>query len=531
KAPAWCSVDLRDGNQSIKTPMSLEKKLEFFKFLTETGFKEIEIGFPSASETEFQFARALIERGLIPDDVTVQVLTQSREKIIRRTFEALRGVRRAIVHLYNNTAPLWRQIVFEKTKDEIVEIAVEGANLLNEMAELYGPERFAFEYSPECFSQTEIEFSLEVCDAVMDAWSGRNGRIVNLPLTVESATPNVHADQVEYMCKNLANRGDIIVCLHAHNDRGTAVAATEFGLMAGADRVEGTLFGNGERTGNADIVTLALNLYSQGIDPGLDFSDIDKAIEVYELSTGIPVHPRHPYAGDLVYTSFSGGHQDAIHKGMKRMKERNGTWEVPYLPIDPRDVGRSFDPVIRFNSQSGKGGAAFILEHNYGITVPKKMQGDFGPKVIEACDANGNEMTPDEVYGLFKETYINLSNPVLLEKYSESSGEPASIKAVLSVGGETAEVAGEGGGMVDAFCNALSGFLSFGFEIKNYSQHAMESGNRSRAITYVEIESETASGKKTYFGAGLSGDIGASSLRAVVSAVNKALIDAGRFTR
>ncbi|MCL2664787.1 MAG: 2-isopropylmalate synthase, partial [Defluviitaleaceae bacterium] len=378
KAPAWCSVDLRDGNQSLNVPMLLDEKLEFFKFLCETGFKEIEIGFPSANETEFKFARELITRRLIPDNVSVQVLTQSRGHIIERTFEALEGVKQAIVHLYNSTSPLQREVVFKKSKDEIISLAVNGAVQMVALAERYGSERFMFEYSPESFSQTEPDFAVEICNAVTDVWRGKK-IIINLPFTVETCLPNVHADQIEYMCGRLNGRDNLTVSLHAHNDRGTAVAATELGLLAGADRVEGTLFGNGERTGNADIITLAMNLFSHGIDPKLDFSKIDKAIDIYEKSTGLRVHQRHPYAGDLVYTAFSGSHQDAIRKGMHRMADSGcgvSFWNVPYLPIDPCDVGRSYDPIIRVNSQSGGAATAYVLERNFGINMPKRMYRD-----------------------------------------------------------------------------------------------------------------------------------------------------------
>ena len=376
KAPIWCSVDLRDGNQALEKPMNLDQKIKFFKFLVERGFKEIEVGFPAASDTEYIFTRTLIEENLIPDDVVIQVLTQSREHIIKKTFEALKGVKKAIVHLYNSTSTLQRDVVFNKDKKEITELAVFGAEMIEKLSEEYGKEHFLFEYSPESFTGTEMDYAAEICNAVLDVWKPTPDRkvIINLPSTVEMATPNIYADQIEYMCEHLKYRENVLVSLHTHNDRGTAVAATELGMLAGADRVEGTLFGNGERTGNSDILNLALNLFSQGIDPELDFTDINKSIKMYEASTGIDVHPRHPYAGDLVYTAFSGSHQDAIKKGMAKMEEHPDHWEVPYLPIDPADVGRSYDPIIRINSQSGKGGIAYILEHNYGLIVPKSMQ-------------------------------------------------------------------------------------------------------------------------------------------------------------
>jgi 2-isopropylmalate synthase len=510
--------------------MNMEQKLTFFKFLTEIGFKEIEIGFPAASDTEFQFTRTLIEKGLIPPGVTIQVLTQAREHIIRRTFEALAGAPRAIVHLYNATSPLWRDVVFNKSKAEVIELAVTGAGLFNEMAKSADSE-FLFEYSPESFSLTEMDFAAEVCNAVLNEWKDRTGTIINLPLTVEMATPNVHADQIEYMCRHLRNRNDITVSLHTHNDRGTAVAATELALMAGADRVEGTLFGNGERTGNVDIVTMAMNLYSQGIDPKLDFARMDRAIDIYEKSTGLAVHPRHPYAGDLVYTAFSGSHQDAIRKGMKRLGEKGGHWSVPYLLIDPRDVGRSFDPVIRFNSQSGRSGAAYLLETHFGLDMPKRMKQHFGPIVINASDQAGRELPPEEIYALFKATYINLGEPLSLVNYevagastgthpapkqNQADINAAAVTASLLYNNAEIDIAGEGNGFVDAFCDALSGYLKLPFEIMKYNQHSMEYGTRSRAITYIEI----AAGEKTCYGAGVSSNTSTSSLRAVVSAVN-----------
>lgn len=520
QAPIWCSVDLRDGNQSLETPMTLAQKTSFFQFLTETGFKEIEVGFPAASETEFQFTRTLIEQDLIPPDVTIQVLTQSREHIIRRTFESLKGVRKAVVHLYNSTSTLQRDVVFGKSKEEIIELAVAGARLFVELADAMGPERFIFEYSPESFSQTELDFAADICNAVLEVWKGRPHTIINLPLTVEMATPNVHADQIEYMCRHLNRRDEIIVSLHAHNDRGTAVAATELGLMAGADRVEGTLFGNGERTGNADIVTLAMNLFSQGIDPGLDFSHLDRAIDIYEKSTGLAVHPRHPYAGDLVYTAFSGSHQDAISKGIRRMKEQTGCWAVPYLPIDPRDVGRSYDPIIRFNSQSGRSGAAYILENNFGIVLPKRMQQDFGPIVIDASDMQSRELPPAEIYELFMATYVNVDKPIQLLTYQEKINGTTQVTARIMHQGVEKSISGEGNGLVDAFCHALSGYLALPFEIMKYNEHSMEYGSKSRAITYMEIMAN----RRICFGAGVSSNISTSSLRAVVSAVNKYLI-------
>ena len=522
KAPIWCSVDLRDGNQALVTPMNLSQKLDFFKFLTKVGFKEIEIGFPAASEIEYNFTRTLIEGNHIPDDVVIQVLTQSREHIIRSTFEALEGAKKAIVHLYNSTSALQRNIVFAKSKKEITEIAVNGANLINDLACEYGRERFVFEYSPESFTGTELDYALEICDAVLEVWkpSPENKAIINLPSTVEMTTPNVYADQIEYMCDRLSHRDSIYLSLHTHNDRGTAIAASELGLMAGAERVEGTLFGNGERTGNADIMNIALNLYSQGIDPGLDFSDIDNMVARYERYTGMTVHPRHPYAGSLVYTAFSGSHQDAINKGMAKMKEHPGLWEVPYLLIDPKDVGRSYDPIIRINSQSGKGGVAYVLEHHYGVIIPKSMQPYIGAFVQSYTDSTGSELLPEQIYDLFMKEYVNVETPIKLLRYNETTNGETHIMAKITVNNEPMEIKGQGGGILDAFCKALRSELNLDFEIIQYNEHSLEYSSRSRAITYVEISD--AKGRKL-FGAGISGSISKSSLRAVISAVNKSI--------
>lgn len=520
KAPLWCSVDLRDGNQSLETPMTLEQKLEFFNFLVKTGFKEIEIGFPAASDTEFQFARKLITENLIPNDVTIQVLTQSREPIIRKTFEALEGVKKAVVHLYNSTSPLQRDVVFNKSRKEVIELAVFGAELLNKLADQYGRDRFVFEYSPESYSQTEPDFAVEICNQVIETWKNRE-IIINLPFTVETTTPNVHADMVEYMCQNLHNRENIIISLHAHNDRGTAVAATELCLLAGADRVEGTLFGNGERTGNADLITLAMNLYSQGINPLLDFSNIDAAIKIYEDVTGLPVHPRHPYAGDLVFTAFSGSHQDAIRKGMARMKAGQRIWEVPYLPIDPMDVGRNYDPIIRINSQSGRGGVAYILETHGGINMPKIMAQDFGPIVTQVSDTRGAELSPDEICKLFLETYTKQDNPIeLLNWNGEQNGENYSIKGRIKWNEKELNIEGHGEGFMEAFCDSIEKAMGKTFTIKHYSQNALDvvSGVHAKAISYVGI---CENGGKISFGVGISGSITTSSLRAVISAVNR----------
>ncbi|MDR1001610.1 MAG: 2-isopropylmalate synthase [Clostridiales bacterium] len=521
-APVWCSVDLRDGNQALEAPMNLNQKLEFFNLLVKTGFKEIEIGFPAASDTEYNFARALIERGLIPDDVTIQVLTQSREHIIKRTFEAVTGARRAVIHLYNSTGALHRRVVFNKPKSEITKLAVDGAMLIDQLAREYGRERFVFEYSPEYFTGTEMDYAVEICESVLGVWkpTPSNKVILNLPSTVEMCTPNVYADQIEYFCNRIGNRNSVIISLHTHNDRGTAVAATELALMAGAERVEGTLFGNGERTGNADILNLALNLYSQGIDPQLDFSDIDKLVDLYERSTGLFVHPRHPYAGNLVFTAFSGSHQDAINKGLARLPELNGIWEVPYLPIDPRDVGRSYEPIIRINSQSGKGGVAFILQQNFGVRMPKLMQADFGRKVWTHSDNIGVELKADDIFALFKRHYI-VDEPIGLMRYDESTDGQTSVNALITARGRERTITGVGEGIIDAFCKALQQSLGMQFDIRHYEEHSLEYSSRSRAITYMEISDAN---DNKFFGAGISGSVSKSSLRAVVSAVNNILI-------
>lgn len=520
KAPIWCSVDLRDGNQALEKPMNLEQKIEFFKYLVGLGFKEIEVGFPAASDTEYIFCRTLIEQNLIPDDVTIQVLTQSREHIIQKTFEALEGVHKAVVHLYNSTSTLQRDVVFNKSKEEITQLAVFGAEMVLDLANKYGRDRFIFEYSPESFTGTEMDYAVEICNAVLDVWqpTPEHKIIINLPNTVEMATPNVYADQVEYVCDNIKYRKDVIISLHAHNDRGTAVADSELGIMAGADRVEGTLFGNGERTGNADILTIALNMFSQGIDPELDFSNINDTIKIYEASTGLDVSPRHPYAGDLVYTAFSGSHQDAIKKGMAKMVEHPERWEVPYLPIDPLDVGRNYDPIIRINSQSGKGGVAYILETNYGLQLPKSMQQDFSTLVTKASVEQDKELTPEEIYNLFIDTYY-VKEPVSVVHYSEkASNDNVDLFTDLIINDEKVTIESVGNGIMDAFSKGISEKLGIQFNIAHYSEHAMEFGNKSRAITYIQIYDDK---QNAYFGIGISSNIAKSSLRAVVSAVNR----------
>lgn len=524
-APLWCSVDLRDGNQALAIPMSVEEKLEMFELLVQIGFKQIEIGFPSASQIEFDFCRRLIEENRIPDDVSVQVLVQCREELIRRTFEALKGAKRAIVHIYNSTNPAQRRIVFGLSKDEIKNIAVNGAKLVRKLADENPQTQWVMEYSPESFVLTELEFSLEVCEAVARVWepTRENKIILNLPTTVESSTPNVHADQIEWFCRNLSCRDRAIISLHTHNDRGTGVASTELALMAGAERVEGTLFGNGERTGNLDIVTVALNLYSQGVNPNLDFSDLPRVREVYERTTRMEVPPRHPYAGDLVFTAFSGSHQDAINKGFAA-QEPSGVWEVPYLPIDPKDVGRDYEKVVRYNSQSGKGGAAFLLEQNYGFDLPKQMRINFGAILNDFADAQGREIAHSEIYDLFQREYLERSTPFALESFRSQEGdEGVQIEAVVRKYDEKLEISGAGNGPIDAFVSALreSALREAGlngFEFKSYAEHSLSGGAAAQAVAYVEIGKDG----RSLFGAGVDSSIERAGIKAVLSALNRA---------
>jgi 2-isopropylmalate synthase len=525
QAPQWCSVDLRDGNQALEIPMNLKQKLAFFNKLVEMGFKAIEIGFPAASETEFAFARYLIENNLIPDDVAIQVLTQSRQHIIERTFDALRGCPKAVVHLYNSTSTLQREVVFRMDQQQCVDLAVFGAQLIKDLAARESnPEAYIFEYSPESFTGTEMDFAVEICDAVCAVWQPTPQRkvIINLPATVEMSTPNIYADQVEYFCRNTGYRDSIIVSLHPHNDRGTAVAAAELGVMAGADRVEGTLFGNGERTGNVDIVSLGMNLFSQGIDPQLDFSNINELIDIFEDATHMAVPPRHPYAGKLVYTAFSGSHQDAINKGLAAMKNHPDQWEVPYLPIDPMDVGRSYDPIIRINSQSGKGGVAYVLEQYFGLYLPKPVQQAFSALVTHVSDKRQRELEPDDIHQLFLDAYVNRIKPLELATYRENmlNDQNVEMTATLLHDGREVTLSGNGNGLLDAFCQALRDYLKCRIEITSYQEHALERGSTSKAITYVQIQN---GGNHQYIGAGISSSISKSSLRAVVSAVNAML--------
>ena len=521
KAPTWCSVDLRDGNQSLIIPMSLEEKLEFFKLLVKVGFKEIEVGFPAASETEYTFLRTLIDNNMIPDDVTVQVLTQSREHIIRKTFEALKGCKNAVVHLYNSTSLAQREQVFRKSKEEIKKIATDGAELFNKIAAETGA-NFRYEYSPESFTGTEPEYALEVCNAVLDVWKPTPDRkaIINLPVTVELSSPHVYADQVEYICDNLKYRDAVEVSLHPHNDRGCAVADCELGLLAGADRIEGTLFGNGERTGNADIVTLALNMYSQGVDPALDLSNMPEIAELYERVTRMRVYDRQPYAGKLVFAAFSGSHQDAIAKGMKWREEKNcEKWTVPYLPIDPRDVGREYETdVIRINSQSGKGGIGYLLEHNFGYVLPTGMREEVGYTVKSVSDHAHAELSPKEVLDVFTENYVNINSCIKLVDYHFVRTPEINVTLTVEIDGEKKELKATGNGRLDAVSNAVKKQLGIEFSELTYEEHALTKGSSAQAITYVSIT--LPNGKKAW-GAGIHDDIIASSINALFSAINR----------
>lgn len=523
KAPTWCSVDLRDGNQSLIIPMSLEEKLEFFKLLVKVGFKEIEVGFPAASETEYTFLRTLIDNNMIPDDVTVQVLTQSREHIIRKTFEALKGCKNAVVHLYNSTSLAQREQVFRKSKEEIKKIATDGAELFNKIAAETGA-NFRYEYSPESFTGTEPEYALEVCNAVLDVWKPTPDRkaIINLPVTVELSSPHVYADQVEYICDNLKYRDAVEVSLHPHNDRGCAVADCELGMLAGADRIEGTLFGNGERTGNADIVTLALNMYAQGVDPELDLSNMPEIAELYERVTRMHVYDRQPYAGKLVFAAFSGSHQDAIAKGMKWREEKNcDTWTVPYLPIDPSDVGREYETdVIRINSQSGKGGIGYLLEHNFGYVLPTGMREEVGYTVKSVSDHAHAELSPKEVLDVFTENYVNINSCIKLVDYHFVRTPEINVTLTVEIDGEEKELKATGNGRLDAVSNAVKKQLGIEFSELTYEEHALTKGSSSQAITYVSITKPD--GKKVW-GAGIHDDIIASSINALFSAINRSL--------
>ena len=521
KAPAWCSVDLRDGNQALVIPMSLEQKVEFFKLLVQIGFKEIEVGFPAASETEYTFLRTLIDRKLIPEDVTIQVLTQAREHIIRKTFEAVKGAPKAIVHVYNSTSVAQREQVFKKSKEEILKIAVEGAKLLKELAE-QTEGNFQFEYSPESFTGTEPEYALEVCNAVIDVWQPTpdNKCIINLPVTVEHSMPHVYSSQVEYMCKHMLYRENVIVSLHPHNDRGCGVADSEMGILAGADRIEGTLFGNGERTGNVDIVTLGMNMYSQGVDPKLDFSDMPHICEVYERCTGMTVGERSPYSGALVFAAFSGSHQDAIAKGMHWIEEKDpNRWTVPYLPIDPTDVGRNYDAdVIRINSQSGKGGVGYILETKYGLNLPPKMREAMGYAAKGVSDHLHKELHPDEIFDLFKKTFENVGQPYSInEVHFQQTSEGITTKVTSTFNGKTISTEAVGNGRLDAVSNALKKAYELKYSLEVYQEHALERSSSSKAIAYVGIKKPDGT---MAWGAGVDPDIIRASIDALVTAIN-----------
>ncbi|MBP3624707.1 MAG: 2-isopropylmalate synthase [Peptococcaceae bacterium] len=523
KAPRWCSVDLRDGNQALIEPMSLDEKLEFFQLLLDIGFKEIEVGFPAASETEYQFLRTLIDNNMIPEDVTIQVLTQAREHIIRKTFEAIDGAPHAVVHMYNSTSVNQREQVFRKSKEQIKQIAIEGAKLLNELAaEVKGD--VTFEYSPESFTGTEVDYALEVCNAVLDIWQPRPDRkiIINLPATIETSLPHVYASQVEYMHKNLKYRENVIISLHPHNDRGTGVADAELGLLAGADRIEGTLFGNGERTGNVDVITLAMNMFAHGVDPELDFHDMKRITEVYERVTRLNVSPRQPYGGDLVFSAFSGSHQDAIAKGMKYREEKQlSTWSVPYLPIDPQDVGRTYDSdVIRINSQSGKGGVSYILQQNFGIMLPDKMKEEVGYLVKDVSDKEHKELTPEWIYNILETNYINVKPHFKVDEFHfMPKRDDSGIFAVVTMTfhGNTQTITSEGNGRLDAVSKALKQGLGFSYELTDYTEHALSRGSSSKAMSYVVITQND----KMVWGIGLDEDIIESSIEALCAAINR----------
>lgn len=523
KAPIWCSVDLRDGNQALVEPMSLDEKLEFFQMLVEVGFKEIEIGFPAASETEYEFCRTLIEKNMIPDDVTIQVLTQARPHIIKKTFEAVKGAPRAIVHVYNSTSLAQREQVFKKSKEEVKQIAIDGAKLLKELAEADGG-NFLFEYSPESFTGTEPEYALEVCNAVVDIWQPTPDKkcIINLPATVEMSLPHVFASQIEYMSKNMHNRDNVIISLHPHNDRSTGVADAELGLLAGADRIEGTLFGNGERTGNVDVITLAMNMYMQGVDPELDLSDMPHLAEVFERLTQMKIDDRHPWCGKLVFAAFSGSHQDAISKGMHyRIENDPNKWTVPYLPINPEDVGRTYDSdVIRINSQSGKGGVAYVLEHNYGMIIPKKMREDLGYAVKDVSDVKHKELSADEVLEIFEKRYKKYTPVFKISEVHFKQFDGIQTVVTVEENGNKVNVEAGGNGRLDAVSNALAKHFGKPCNVVVYEEHALKQGSDSSAIAYVGIADDNG---KEYFGIGIDHDIIRASIDALESAMNRSL--------
>jgi len=523
-APTFCSVDLRDGNQALPNPMGIEAKLRFFDLLVKMGFKEIEIGFPSASDTEFNFLRRLIEDGRIPKDVKVQVLVQAREHLIKKTYEALEGAHSAIVHVYNSTSTAQREMVFQKSKEEIKAIAVEGAQLVAKYAKQYPNTEFVFEYSAESFTGTEMDYALEVCEAVLDVWqpTPEKPAIINLPATVEMTTPNVFADQIEWFCKHLSRRESVRISLHTHNDRGTSVAATELGILAGADRVEGTLFGNGERTGNLDILNLAMNYYSQGIEPNIDVENVSQVIEVYESCTQMTVHERHPYAGKLVYTAFSGSHQDAINKGLHYYNsQEEKVWKVPYLPIDPADIGRLYEPIIRINSQSGKGGVAFILETEYGYKIPKAMQAEVSYYIQKETDRLARELTNAEILGIYRKQFINVDAPHTIKHfsyaYNDTEKDSMTVKASVIINGIAKDVVGKGNGPVSAFFNAIEPLLENTYEFITYEEHALSNGANAEAAAYIQLKNQFG---VAHYGVGQDSNIDNASIRAIMSALN-----------
>lgn len=524
KAPIWCSVDLRDGNQALYSPMTTEEKIEFFKFLVKLGFKEIEVGFPAASDTEFEFTRRLIDENLIPDDVTIQVLTQAREHIITKTVEALKGVKNAIIHLYNSTSTLQREVVFRKNKEEIKQLAIDGAKLVKSLVAGQLDGNIRYEYSPESFTCTEMDYAAEVTNAVLDVLepSPENKVIVNLPSTIEVATANVYADQIEYMCKHLNNRENLIISVHAHNDRSTGVASSELALLAGADRVEGTIFGNGERTGNTDIITVALNMFCQGIDPELNIDNIDEIIEVFEKYNRLPIHPRHPYAGEMAYVAFSGSHQDAIKKSMDLFGESpENKWANPYLTIDPTDIGRKYEPIL-INSQSGKGGVSYIMENKYGYILPKPMLVEFSAIINKMSDEKKTVLTNHEIHQAFKDNYVNISEPIKTRFYrSSEEDENTILSATIEIDGKVSSIEGKGNGPLDALCNGLRKYTKLDFEISNYTEHALARSSNSKAATYIAIKYND----KTYWGAGVDANINTASIYALISAVNRMLAD------
>ena len=525
-SPQWCSVDLRDGNQALIEPMGEERKLRMFKMLLEIGFKEIEVGFPSASQTDFDFVRKIIKENLVPNDVTIQALTQARPELIKRTFEALEGSKRAIVHVYNSTSTLQRRVVFKSDEKGIQKIATDGAKWVLDQSKLYPETDWTFEYSPESFTGTELPYAVDVCNAVNEIWNPTQKKktIINLPATVEMSSPNIYADQIEWMCRNLENRENITVSLHPHNDRGTAVAATELGVMAGADRIEGTLFGNGERTGNVDLVTLALNMLTQGVDPHLDFSNINSIMREAEYCNQLPVHPRHPYAGDLVFTAFSGSHQDAIKKGLSDIRNSNReTWEVPYLPIDPQDVGRSYEAVIRINSQSGKGGVAYLLEKDHGLSMPRRLQIEFSQVIQKIADESGKEISPSDVWDNFQNTYLNESGSYefvdhnINSKANKDGSQTDEIEINLKVSDEIISLTGTGNGPIDAMVNSIKDYLKLDIKISDYHQHAISAGSDAKAVAYSEL---LLNGKSVW-GVGMHQNTVIAGFESVISGLNR----------